>query len=82
MQHRAPSLTTVLIPEGIDGAAVAKYCLDHFNLEIGNGLGELAGRVWRIGLMGFNARREVVLQVLAALRVALAVQGYKRTARF
>jgi alanine-glyoxylate transaminase / serine-glyoxylate transaminase / serine-pyruvate transaminase len=66
-EFRLPTLTTVCIPEGVDGKAIARRLLDEFNIEIGGGLGELAGKVWRVGLMGFNSRKESVDQLLAAL---------------
>jgi alanine-glyoxylate transaminase / serine-glyoxylate transaminase / serine-pyruvate transaminase len=68
---RLPSLTTARIPEGIDGKAVAGYMLRNYNIEIAAGLGQLAGKVWRIGLMGFNSRPENVLLLLTAMREAL-----------
>ena len=68
---RLPSLTTVRIPEGIDGKAVTRRLLAEYNIEIGNGLGELAGQAWRIGLMGFNSRRETVMLLLSALKQVL-----------
>jgi len=69
---RLPSLTTVRVPEGVDAVAIQKYLLETFNLEIGGGLGSLKGKVWRIGLMGFNSRPENVVFCLAALKQALA----------
>lgn len=68
---RLPSLTTVRIPEGVDGKAVTAKLLSEYNIEIAGGLGELAGKVWRIGLMGFNSRPENVLLLLAALKRVL-----------
>ena len=68
---RLPSLTTARIPEGIDGKAVAGYLLRNYNIEIAAGLGQLAGKVWRIGLMGFNSRPENILLLLTAMREAL-----------
>ncbi len=65
--HRLPSLTTVRVPEGVDEAAVRKVLLSEYNIEIAGGLGELKGRAWRIGLMGYSARRENVELLLAAL---------------
>ena len=73
-EHRLPSLTTVKIPEGVDGAAVVKYVREVYNMEIGGGLGELAGKVWRIGLMGYNSRKENALLCIAAIKDAIAVQ--------
>lgn len=69
--ERLPQLNSVYIPEGVDDAKVRKYLLDEFNLEIGAGLGEFAGKAWRIGLMGYGARSENVALCLAALRKAL-----------
>jgi alanine-glyoxylate transaminase/serine-glyoxylate transaminase/serine-pyruvate transaminase len=71
-EFRLPTLTTVRIPEGVDGKAVARKLLDEYNLEIAGGLGELAGQVWRIGLMGYNSRPENVLLILEALAQVLA----------
>jgi len=70
-EFRLPSLTTALVPDGIDSKAVSRWVLENYNIEIAAGLGQLAGKVWRIGLMGFNSRRENVLLVLSALEKAL-----------
>lgn len=69
---RLPTLTTVRIPEGVDGKAITHKLLTEYNLEIGNGLGELGGKVWRIGLMGYNSRRENVMLVLDSLKRVLS----------
>jgi alanine-glyoxylate transaminase/serine-glyoxylate transaminase/serine-pyruvate transaminase len=66
-EYRLPSLTTVRIPEEVDGKTVARRLLTEYNIEIAAGLGELAGKVWRVGLMGYNSRRENVTLLLAAL---------------
>lgn len=71
---RLPTLTTVRIPAGIDGKAVSRQLLQEYNVEIGGGLGELAGKVWRIGLMGYNSRKENVILLLDALDRVLASQ--------
>lgn len=68
---RLPSLTTPEIPDGIDGKGVSTYLLQNYNIEIFPGLGQLAGKVWRIGLMGHNSRPENVLLLLSALEKAL-----------
>ncbi|OKH19745.1 pyridoxal-phosphate-dependent aminotransferase family protein [[Limnothrix rosea] IAM M-220] len=68
---RLPTLTTVCIPDGVDGAAVAKQLMADYNIEIAGGLGDLAGKVWRVGLMGHNARAENVMLLLAALKKVL-----------
>jgi alanine-glyoxylate transaminase/serine-glyoxylate transaminase/serine-pyruvate transaminase len=66
-QYRLPQLNTVLIPQGVDDAAVRQTLLNEYNLEIGAGLGGFAGKAWRIGLMGYAARTENVTLCLAAL---------------
>jgi alanine-glyoxylate transaminase / serine-glyoxylate transaminase / serine-pyruvate transaminase len=71
-QYRLPTLTTVCIPEGIDGKSIAKQLLLEHNIEIGGGLGELAGKVWRVGLMGYNSRPENVDRLIAALKEVLS----------
>ncbi|RPA31921.1 pyridoxal-phosphate-dependent aminotransferase family protein [Shewanella frigidimarina] len=68
---RLPQLNTVYIPDGVDDAAVRKHLLEEYNLEIGAGLGALAGKAWRIGLMGYGARRENVSLCLHALEESL-----------
>ncbi len=65
--HRLPVLNAVWVPEGIDEAQVRRRLLDEYNIEIGGGLGELAGKVWRVGLMGESARRDNVHSLLMAL---------------
>ena len=72
-EFRLPTLTTVTIPSGVDGKAVTRQLLQEYNLEIGGGLGELAGKVWRIGLMGYNSRKENVLFCLSALEKVLKI---------
>jgi len=64
---RLPSLTTVKVPQGIDAKLVSSSLLNDYNIEIGNGLGQLAGKVWRVGLMGYNSRPENVTLLVAAL---------------
>lgn len=68
---RLPQLNSVYIPDGIDDAAIRKQLLEQYNLEIGAGLGELAGKAWRIGLMGYGARRENVALCIKALQDVL-----------
>jgi alanine-glyoxylate transaminase/serine-glyoxylate transaminase/serine-pyruvate transaminase len=67
LAHRLPSLTTVRIPEGVDDLKVRQRLLNEYNIEISGGLGELKGKVWRIGLMGFSSRKENVTLLLSAL---------------
>lgn len=70
-QYRLPTLTTVRIPDGVDGKAIARKLLNEYNIEIAGGLGELGGKVWRIGLMGYNSRPENVILLLNALKQVL-----------
>ncbi|OYX33997.1 MAG: alanine--glyoxylate aminotransferase [Caulobacterales bacterium 32-69-10] len=73
--HRLPQLNTVVVPDGVDEAAVRQRMLDRFGVEIGSGLGPLKGKVWRIGLMGASASPLHVRLCLTALAEALAAQG-------
>jgi alanine-glyoxylate transaminase / serine-glyoxylate transaminase / serine-pyruvate transaminase len=70
-EFRLPTLTTVKIPQGVDGKTISRRLLDEFDIEIGGGLGELAGKVWRVGLMGFNSRQDAVDRLLEAFRQIL-----------
>lgn len=72
---RLPQLNAVLIPEGINDLEVRKRLLAEFNLEIGAGLGPLAGKIWRFGLMGYTARSESVMLCLSALGTVLNELG-------
>lgn len=69
--RRIPALTTVRVPDGVDAKAVAGRLLSDYNIEIAGGFSKLAGKVWRVGLMGFNSRRENVELLLAALQEVL-----------
>lgn len=71
---RLPQLNAVYIPQGIDDVKLRDYLLHHYNLEIGAGLGALAGKAWRIGLMGYAARPENIALCLKALQDGLAQQ--------
>jgi len=71
LSHRLPTLTTVKIPDGVDGKAFATHLLNKHGVEIGNGLGDLAGRVWRVGLMGTNSKPENVERLLNLLDLEL-----------
>ena len=72
--ERLPQLNAVTIPAGVDEAAVRKQLLQQFNLEIGAGLGALAGKVWRIGLMGYASSPKNVLLCINALEAVLSAQ--------
>jgi len=68
---RLPQLNSVMIPQGVDEATVRSRLLNEYNLEIGAGLGDLAGKVWRIGLMGHSSRAENVIFCLSALEAVM-----------
>ena len=65
--HRLPELTTVWVPEALDDAKARATLLERYGIEVGGGLGEFAGRVWRIGCMGHTARPRNVTLLLGAL---------------
>lgn len=65
--HRLPVLNAVWVPDGIDEAQMRRRLLDDYNIEIGGGLGELAGKVWRVGLMGESASLDNVHTLLTSL---------------
>jgi alanine-glyoxylate transaminase/serine-glyoxylate transaminase/serine-pyruvate transaminase len=69
--YRLPMLNTVRCPEGVDEASIRKRLLNEFKIEIGGGLGPLAGKIWRIGLMGHTARKENVERFLKVLKSVL-----------
>ncbi len=73
---RLPQLNAVEFPDSLNDADVRSNLLNHYNLEIGAGLGVLAGKVWRIGLMGFSSNRVNVNQCLLALGTVLSTMGY------
>lgn len=70
-ENRLPTLTTVGIPAGYDDTTVRRQLLEQNNIEIGGGLGELKGKVWRIGLMGYSSRQENIRSLIDALRKVL-----------
>ena len=74
--HELPMLNAVRIPEGVDDAAIRRDLLGRFGIEIGAGLGDSKGKVWRIGLMGYGSRAANVLLLLAALEQLLAERNY------
>jgi (S)-ureidoglycine-glyoxylate aminotransferase len=74
--HKMANVTGVVIPAGIDGEAVRASLLDDFGIEIGTSFGPLKGRIWRIGIMGYNCRKQNTLVCLAALETALRQQGF------
>jgi alanine-glyoxylate transaminase / serine-glyoxylate transaminase / serine-pyruvate transaminase len=74
--HQLPMLNAVRIPTGVDDAAVRGALLNRFGIEIGGGLGDFKGKVWRIGLMGYGSRPNNVFVLLSALEQLLAEQKY------
>lgn len=70
--ERLPDLNTVVIPQGVDDAAVRSRLLNEFGLEIGGGLGPMAGKIWRIGLMGYASNPKNVLYCVSALQRVLS----------
>ncbi len=73
--YELPQLNAVSIPEGVDDLAVRQTLRETFKIEIGGGLGQFAGKVWRIGLMGEACREKNVFLLLGALEACLAQQG-------
>lgn len=75
--HKMPNVTGVGIPAGISGDRVRSALLNDFNIEIGTSFGPLHGKIWRVGAMGYNARKDCVLITLAALETVLAAEGHR-----
>jgi alanine-glyoxylate transaminase/serine-glyoxylate transaminase/serine-pyruvate transaminase len=73
--HQLPQLNAVRIPAGCDDLTTRKRLLAEFGIEIGGGLGDFKGKVWRIGLMGYSCRANNVLLLLAGLEQCLAAKG-------
>jgi len=76
-KERLPMLNAVHIPDGVNDAKVRKALLTDFAIEIGGGLGQFAGKVWRVGLMGYSCRRKNVFLFLSALEAVLKAEGFK-----
>jgi len=79
-KHKMNNVAGVLIPDGIDGDGARAAMLNDYGIEIGTSFGPLHGKVWRIGTMGYNARRDTVLLTLAALEQVLRRGGVTVTA--
>ncbi|KAK3272986.1 hypothetical protein CYMTET_18752 [Cymbomonas tetramitiformis] len=77
-EDRLPCVNTITVPEGIDAAALCGFAMNKYNLEIAGGLGPSAGKVWRIGIMGYNAKPMNVNLVVTAFKEGLAAQGFKK----
>jgi (S)-ureidoglycine---glyoxylate transaminase len=74
--YRMTNVTGVFIPDGVDGERVRARMREEFEIEIGTAFGPLAGRIWRIGAMGYNAMKHKVLMTLAALESVLRAEGH------
>ena len=74
--ERLWTLNAVKMPAGVDEAAVRRTMLTNYNIEVGAGLGPLAGKIWRVGLMGASSTPQTLLQFLAACEAALAMHGH------
>jgi alanine-glyoxylate transaminase / serine-glyoxylate transaminase / serine-pyruvate transaminase len=75
-EHRAFVVNAVCVPEGLDGARVRGRLMEEHNIEVAGGLGQLKGRIWRVGLMGESSQRENVLRLLHALYLSVTAEGY------
>ncbi|CNK82101.1 class V aminotransferase [Yersinia frederiksenii] len=76
MKHRMNNVLGVMIPAGIASEQVRQLMLNDFGIEIGTSFGPLNGKIWRIGTMGYNARKDCVMQTLAALEAVLNRLGF------
>lgn len=75
--ERLPTLNAIRIPEGADDLKVRRALLHNYGVEIGGGLGDLAGKIWRVGLMGYSSSQRNVFIFLSALEAVLRGQGVK-----
>jgi alanine-glyoxylate transaminase/serine-glyoxylate transaminase/serine-pyruvate transaminase len=73
--ERLWTLNAVRVPDGVSEVAVRTHLLNEFNIEIGAGLGPLAGKIWRVGLMGASSAPRLIVLLLGALESAFAQQG-------
>ncbi|KIQ00136.1 MULTISPECIES: alanine--glyoxylate aminotransferase family protein [Pseudomonas] len=79
LEYKMNNVLGVVIPEAVNGDQVRKLMLEDFGIEIGTSFGPLAGKVWRIGTMGYNARKDCVMQTLSALEAVLNRLGLRTT---
>lgn len=79
LAHKMNNVLGVVIPQGVHGEQVRKLLLEDFGIEIGTSFGPLAGKIWRIGTMGYNARKDCVMQTLSALEAVLNHLGVRTT---
>lgn len=73
---RLPFITPVMVPDGVDELRVRRRMVSEFGVEIGAAFGPLQGKIWRIGTMGYSARRQNILLGLAALEASLSAEGF------
>lgn len=78
--NKMHNVVGIYIPEGVAGETVRSSMLNDFGIEIGTSFGPLHGKIWRIGTMGYNARKDAVLQTLTALEAVLRRAGHSQTA--
>ncbi len=74
--ERLWTLNAVRVPDGVDDAKVRRELLTRFNMEVGAGLGPLAGKIWRVGLMGHSSSMQAILLFLSSMEAALRLQGH------
>ncbi|OLU28431.1 alanine--glyoxylate aminotransferase family protein [Pseudomonas sp. PA27(2017)] len=79
LEHKMNNVLGVVIPQAVNGDEVRKLMLEDFGIEIGTSFGPLAGKIWRIGTMGYNARKDCVMQTLSALEAVLNRLGLRTT---
>jgi len=75
LEHKMTNVTGVHIPAGVEGEAVRRDMLHDFGIEIGTSFGPLHGKIWRIGAMGYNARKDAILRTLSSLGSVLRLHG-------
>ncbi len=78
--HRLPFITPIVVPDGVDELRVRRRLVEDFGIEIGAAFGQLQGKIWRIGTMGYAATRQNVLLCLAAIEHALRGEGWRASA--
>jgi aspartate aminotransferase-like enzyme len=78
--HRLPFITPVVVPDGVDELRIRRRLVEDFGIEIGAAFGQLQGKIWRIGTMGYAAARPNVLLCLAALESVLRGEGWRAPA--
>lgn len=79
LDNKMNNVLGVVIPKGIHSEQVRQMMLNDFSIEIGTSFGPLQGKIWRIGTMGYNARKDCVMQTLTALEAVLNRLGFKST---